>query len=165
MHRKDRLLCQSLLIAVLVLLVAQAACKKKPEPAPPPVASEPAPAPETMPAPVPAGVSVSSVTLGKAIGADKKVTEPTESFAKNDTIYASVATTGAAPSADLGARWTYEGANGSTLVKEDHQAIAPTGDAATEFHIAKPDGWPAGNYKVEITLDGNTVMTKMYKVG
>jgi hypothetical protein len=164
MSRKDLRLCQSLLVAVLVLLAAPTACKKKP-PELPPVASEPARAPETMPAPAPAGVTVSSVTLGKAIGADKKVSEPTESFARNDTIYASVATTGTSPSADLGARWTYEGANGSTLVKEDHQAIAPTGDATTEFHIAKPDGWPAGDYKVEITLDGHTAMTKMYKVG
>ena len=164
MSSKDRRVCQSLLVAVLVLLAAPVACKKEPPP-PPPVASEPAPAPEPMPAPVPAGVTVVSVTLGNAIGADKKVTAPAESFAKNDTIYASVDTTGAAASANLGARWTYETATGSTPVNEETQAIAPTGPATTEFHISKPDGWPAGNYKVEILLDGNVVATRQFKVG
>ena len=37
---------------------------------------------------------------------------------------------------------------------ESEQTIAPTGSAATEFHISKPDGWPAGKYKLEVLLNG-----------
>jgi hypothetical protein len=45
------------------------------------------------------------------------------------------------------------------------RAIAPTGAAATEFHISKPSGFPKGNYKVEIMLNGTTAQTKDFKVG
>ena len=127
------------------------------QPAPPPAAPAAAPAPA-------AGVSVVGVTLGKSIGADKKVGEPTESFGKADTIYASVATTGSAASATLTAHWTFQAKSGEKSVKEDSQTIAPTGEAVTEFHISKPDGWPLGDYKVEVLLDGKSVATKTFKV-
>ena len=44
--------------------------------------------------------------LGNSVGADKEVSAPTEVFAKDDTIYASIATTGAG-SATLMAKWSY----------------------------------------------------------
>lgn len=151
------------MILSLALIVAMAlfACHKSE----PPQAEQPAPPPAPAAAPAPAaGVSVAGVTLGKSIGADKKVGEPTESFGKADTIYASVATTGSAPSATLTAHWTYAGKSGEKSVKEDSQTIAPTGDAVTEFHISKPDGWPPGDYKVEVLLNGSSVATKTFKV-
>jgi hypothetical protein len=148
-----------------------AACNKSPENAPPPAT---APTPATTPPPAPAttstaptttpaqqGVSVTSVDLGTAVGADQKVTSPTTSFSPKDTIYAAVSTTGTASNATLGAKWTYQ--DGQT-VNDSSQTIAPTGPAVTTFHISKPDGWPAGNYKVEISLDGNTVSSKEFTV-
>jgi hypothetical protein len=94
---------------------------------------------------------VSRVELGTALGADKKIAAPTTTFKPSDTIYASVLSTGAAPSVALAAKWTYQ--DGQT-VNESAQTIAPTGPAATEFHIAKPDGWPAGKYKLVVTANG-----------
>jgi hypothetical protein len=139
-----------------------AACGKK-EPPPPPPAPAPAPAAAPAPAPAPVGVTLSAVTLGKAVGADKKVSAPTEVFAKGDTIHASIDTTGAG-SATLVAKWTYTKDGKTAPVKEDTATITPTGPAATEFHISKPDGWPAGDYQVEILLDGKPVATKSFKV-
>jgi hypothetical protein len=109
------------------------------------------------------GVTLAAVTLGKAVGADKKVSAPTEVFAKGDTIHASIDTTGAG-SATLVAKWTYVKDGKTAAVKEDSATIAPTGPAATEFHISKPDGWPVGDYQVEILLDGKSVATKSFKV-
>jgi hypothetical protein len=106
-------------------------------------------------------VSVVGVQLGRAIGADKKVTVPADSFAPADTIYASVETQGRAPSATLTARWTYQ--DGQT-VHEETQTIAPTGPATTEFHISKPDGWPPGTYRLEILLDGASARTASFRV-
>jgi len=106
-------------------------------------------------------VSVVNVTLGKAIGGDKRVTSPTDSFAPGDTVYASVDTQGAAPTAALAAKWTYQDGQ---MVNEETQSIAPTGPATTEFHVSKPDGLPAGSYKVEILLDGVSVRTVTFKV-
>ena len=107
---------------------------------------------------------MSSVTLGKAVGADKKVTSPTDTFAKNDTIYAAVETVGAG-TASLVAKWTYSGKDGKSIpVKEDTATIASTGPATSEFHVSKPDGWPTGSYQVEVLLDGKSVNTKTFKV-
>lgn len=154
---------QTLTFAVAMAgALALTACGKKEEPAPPaataPVA--PAPAPVTPP-PAAAPVAVSSVDLGTAVGPDQKVTAATTTFAPMDTIYAAVSTTGKAPSAVLNAKFTYQ--DGQT-VNESSQTIAPNGDAVTTFHISKPDGWPAGNYKVEISLNGTSVSSKDFSV-
>ena len=151
------------LIAVAAASVlALVACGKK-EPAPAPA---PAPAPTPVapaPAPAPAGVTVSSVSLGKAVGADKKVTAASDTFAKGDTICASVDTTGAG-SATLVAKWVYTKDGKTVPVKEDTATISATGPATSEFHISKPDGWPVGTYQVDVTLDGKPAATKSFKV-
>ncbi|MBO9661732.1 hypothetical protein [Dokdonella sp.] len=154
------------LIVALAGALALSACGKKEEPAPPPAATPaPAPAPTTPPpaaTPAPAPVAVASVDLGNAVDAEgKKVTAPMTTFAAKDTIYAAVSTTGSAPTATLTAKWTYQDGQ---LVNSSDQPLAPNGDAVTTFHIAKPDGWPAGNYKVEILLDGKSVATKDFSV-
>lgn len=97
------------------------------------------------------GVEVAGVTLGTAVGADRRVTAEAGTFRPSDTIYASVETEGVAPSADLTARWTYEDGQ---VVDETSRTIAPNGPEVTEFHISKPDGWPTGGYEVVILLDG-----------
>ena len=136
------------------------ACGKKEEAPPPPVATTP-PATTPPPAMPAAAVSVTSVDLGTAVGPDQKVTSPTTTFGPTDTIYAAVSTAGTAANATLGAKWTYQ--DGQT-VNDSSQTIAPTGPAVTTFHISKPDGWPTGNYKVEIMLDGASVASKDFTV-
>lgn len=106
-------------------------------------------------------IIVTSVELGRAVGSDYKVTMPTTTFDPKDVIYASVSTAGSAKIATLGARWSYQ--DGQT-VNSSSENIAPNGSAATAFHIAKPDGWPSGNYEVEIFLDGRAVATKAFSV-
>jgi hypothetical protein len=149
----------TLMLVFLVACVALlAACKKTP----PPVEQTPPPVVETTPAPVVVPFSVTSIDLGKAIGSDKKITEPTTTFGAKDTIYAAVSTDGAAEAATVKARWTY-GDEGQ-LVSEEETSIAPTGPATTEFHIARPSGWPVGKYKVEIIVDGTPAGTKDFEV-
>ena len=108
-----------------------------------------------------AKLHVQDVTLGNSVGADKKVVDEKDSFHPNDTIYVSVETTGTAPEATVTARWKYE--NG-TLVNESTQRIIPAGAVATEFHLQKPDGFPTGEYKVEILLNGEKVEEKDFEV-
>ena len=137
---------------VAALILALNGCGKKEE----------APKPESIPVPTSApapGVTVLTITLGNAIGADKKPTQATDSFGKKDTIYASVDTAGAG-TATLKAKWTYRTNGQEATVKEDTQTIALTGPARNEFHISKPDGWPAGNYQVEIFVADKSAGTK-----
>jgi len=137
-------------------VLALAACGKKDEP----------PKPRTELPPItaaPAGVHVAGIVLGDALGPQKKVTQPADSFGRKDTIYASVDTTGTG-TAVLKAKWTYRADGADVMVREDSQTITPTGPATSEFHVAKPDGWPLGAYRVDISLAGNPAGSKTFTV-
>ena len=108
-----------------------------------------------------AGVRVTDVTLGRSVGGDKAITDRTDTFKPNDTIYASVATEGSAPSATIRAKWSFETGQ---LVDESTRTIAPNNKERTEFHISKPDGWPAGKYKLEVFLNDQATETKNFDV-
>ena len=129
----------------LVLLVAAAACHGN-------AANSTAATP---------GVRVTEVTLGRSVGGDKAITDRTDTFKPNDTIYASVATEGSSPSATLRAKWSFEGGQ---LVDESTRTIAPNNRERTEFHISKPDGWPPGKYKLEVFLNDQLTETKNFDV-
>lgn len=154
---------QALLVAV-VGSVALIGCKKKEEAAP--VASAPAatePAPMATPA---ATASVVAVSLGNAVGADGKVAAPTSTFATTDTIHASVDTQTSDAMANvtgtLAAKWSHVDSN--QTINEETKDFSFSGPGTTTFQISKPDGWPTGNYKVEISLDGNVVNTTDFEV-
>jgi hypothetical protein len=152
-----------LLASLVAALLALNACGKKEEAPKPEAMPAPAPAPAPVPAPPPAGVTASSINVGNAIGADKKVMQASDTFGKKDKIYASVDTAGAG-TATLKAKWTYRKGGQEAVVKEDTQTINPTGPATSEFHISKPDGWPPGEYQVEIFLDDKSAGTKTFTV-
>jgi hypothetical protein len=139
----------------LVLFVAPISCAKKSETTA--TSEQTTPPPTTTAVPV----AVVAVDLGRAVDADKQVTERVDVFKPGDTIYASVRTNGASPSSRIGAKWTYQDGQ---VVDQTEQTIAPQGTANTEFHIAKPDGLPEGDYKVEIFVDGSPAMSKDFKV-
>lgn len=140
------------MLALCLASVVFAGCRKSEEkPATAPAAQAPATSP----------FRVTSIDVGNAIGADKKVTAPATAFKPADTIYASITSEGTAPRVMLTARWTYEDGQ---LVSESQQQIAPNGVAITEFHIAKPDGWPAGKYKVEIGANGQAAGSREFTV-
>lgn len=105
---------------------------------------------------------VTDVDLGRSIGPDNRVNDndDTDDFRPRDTIYASVATEGSR-AGTLTARWTFEDGQ---VVDETRQSLSPTGPSVTEFHISKPDGFPVGNYKVEILLDNQVVDSKDFEV-
>ncbi|MCA1580525.1 MAG: hypothetical protein LC796_03880 [Acidobacteria bacterium] len=148
----------ALTAAVLTSVFALSACKKTEAPAATPAAVEPAAAPTAVSV---AGLTVTDVSLGKTVGADKKIQNPTDTFAPRDTIFAVVSTNGSAPSATIAVKWTF--GDGQT-VKEDSRTIAPTGPAVTEFSIQKPNGWPKGSYKVDVTVDGKPGPSKTFTV-
>ena len=150
---------KKLVAALLALSVAGVvACSKEP----PPPTPAPAIAPTTT---LPAPVGVSAVTLGKAVGADKKVSAPADVFGARDTIYASVETTGTGH-AKLRALWSFVKGEKTAKVVETTIEFDSSAPETNEFHISKPSGWPKGDYRVEIFLgDAETpAMTKTFKV-
>lgn len=151
------------LLVAAVTALALAACGKKEQAPAPVVTPAPAPAPVAPPPVAPAPVAFAGLTVGDTIDdATKAVVSAKKVFAKTDTIYAAVATTGTAGGATIAASWTYGADN--QPVNSETQTIAPTGPATTTFHIAKADGWPVGSYTVSITLNGAAVASESFEV-
>jgi hypothetical protein len=143
--------------AAALCVFATLACSRSE--APPPASQTP-PAVST-PAPAALQGRVGAIELGRAVGADGRGTAPAAAFSPADTIYVSILTQDPAPGSTLSARWTYEDGQ---VVSEDRSAVAGPGAAVTEFHIAKPDGWPAGRYRVEIALNGQPAGARDFEV-
>jgi hypothetical protein len=147
MHRYSR---TTFGVLCLALLVGMSACGKKDQNAAAGGAVE-----------ANAPVHVADVTIGRAVGADKRVTNQTDTFGTRDTIYASVHTTGTGSGTQLTARWTFQDGQ---VVDERAETISPTGDAYTEFHISKPTEWPKGKYTLRVLLNGSEVQAKDFTV-
>ena len=151
---------------------APAATTTAPAPAAPAPATTAAAAPAAQPAAAPAApvaatesLKVGSVTLGSAVGADKKVAKAKTAFAPTDkTIYASVATEGTTAGATLNAKWTYQDGDTTTTVSDISQSISTDGPAVTTFKIQNPNEWPEGKYKVTVSLNGQAVGNEAFEV-
>ena len=141
----------------VLLMVSPIACKKREE-APPPAVIEPTALPAPTPAPA---VTVTDVSLGKSLGADKKVAAAMDTFKPRDTVFAVVQTDGNNPASVINVKWIYQDGQ---VVKEDSRTIVSAGPAVTEFSIQKPGGWPKGDYTVDVVVDGQPAVTKAFKV-
>jgi len=138
---------------VLALVAVLGSACKKEAPAPPPAAEVTPPAPPAQPA-------VTRIELGSSVGADKGVLAPRTSFGVKDSIIASVYTENTAPGATLTAKWTFQ--TGQTVDSASQTIAASPG--VTEFHIVKKSAWPAGRYKVEISLNGSPAGSQDFDV-
>ena len=61
---------------------------------------------------------------------------------------------------DLTARWTFQ--DGQVVDTQDK--TIPAGAQVTDFSISKPDGWPAGKYKLEVMNNGMVVQTREFDI-
>jgi len=145
------LLSRALIIG-LTASFALAGCKKKedtsemtPPPATAPAATTPPPA--TAPA---AAVTVSSVTVGNTAAADRSVA-PVATLGTKDKIIVSVRTDGTANGANLAVRLTFQDGQ---VAGEQSATLNTTGAETTNVEFTNANGWPAGRYKAEVTVDG-----------
>lgn len=150
-------------LAFLAGLSLVGCSKAAPPPAPPPPAAPLPPPPPAPPAPAPAAVG--SVSLGKSVGPDKKISTPAETFGPKDAIYASVETTGVGKAVRLKAKWTFTDKKGKSFpVNEEVQTLDLDGPATHEFHITKKTPWPKGTYEVEVFLNDTSAAKKGFAI-
>jgi len=150
------------LAAALVGTVALVGCKKKEEPVvAPPAVVEPAPAPAPV-EPAPAPVSATSVTVGSTAAADKSVAA-VGMFGVKDKIIVSVKTDAATPAnAAIDAKLTFQ--DGQVAGQQTATVVAGGVDT-TNIEFTNTNAWPAGKYKVDVTLNGQPVgMTQEIEV-
>jgi len=102
---------------------------------------------------------VSTIQLGRALGADNSIATHTTTFKPDETVYVSVLTedTGAG---SITARWMLAGQK----VSEETKNVSYSGSAATEFHLQSADRFPPGQYVVEILVDGQRVGERTFRV-
>jgi hypothetical protein len=60
----------------------------------------------------------------------------------------------------VGVRWTFEG----RVVGEPSKQVRYTGAGVTDFSLTNSGGFPAGNYKVEVLIDGQPVGDRAFRV-
>ena len=102
---------------------------------------------------------IRTVQVGRSLNSDNSVGALTTRFEPEDTIYVSVLTAEPGTSS-ITARWYYQGG----LVNEETKEGSYRDAAATEFHLLNTSGFPAGNYRVEILIDGELKETRNFTV-
>lgn len=104
---------------------------------------------------------VANVMIGKRLGPENRIAEPTFQFAPQDTVFVSVGVQGAPAAGNLSARWLAQ--TGKTL-DSTSTAIAAGDTANKEFHLAQAKGWQPGTYLVTVYLNGDSVEAKTFAV-
>ena len=147
--------------AAIALAVAISGCSNEPPPPPPkPIA---VPSASIVAPKVELGVTIQSIALGTAIGADKRVVAPIETFSKNDTIYVAVDTSGEGQ-VTIKAKWTFHGDKKVADVGESFEPLYASGSTVSSFPLSKPAAWPSGNYHVEVFVDDKPGGIKNFSV-
>jgi hypothetical protein len=104
-------------------------------------------------------LTVIDVDMGRRVGADKKISDDADddAFAKTDTIYASVHTSGLARQGEIVGRWVFPD---SSVVEQQADGVTTEGDGYLAFFLTKPDGLTPGTYRFEVLVNGREVRDK-----
>ena len=102
---------------------------------------------------------VTTIQTGRSLNSDNSVGNHTTRFKPDDTMYVSVLNDGAGAGA-IGVRWRFAGRQ----VSEETRQVSYRDSAATAFHIQNSGGFPAGDYSVEIIIDGKSFATRALRV-
>jgi len=106
--------------------------------------------------------SVDGITLATSVDSSFKAVGSTTTFKPSDKFYASVQVSNILVGRKVEARWylgSDEITSGRTSITADKE-----GSGYYAFSLSVPDGFPEGDYKVEIYLDGTMVKTMAFNV-
>ena len=106
-------------------------------------------------------LKVTNVMIGKRIGQNNRVAEPTFQFDPVDTVYVSIGTVGSPETAVFNAHWTNQKGE---VVDSSNQTIQPKGRDNTEIHAFRAKGWAPGAYRITIYADGDSIDSKTFAV-
>ena len=104
-------------------------------------------------------LEVTAIQTGRSLNSDNSVASHTSTFSPNDTMYVAVLT-GARGSGTIAVRWSL----GGRVIHEATKDVAYNDQAATDFRFQAADGFPVGEYTIEVLLDGTSVETRRVRV-
>ena len=102
---------------------------------------------------------VNTLQLGSSLNGDNTVATHTTRFKPDDHIYAAVLTD-ATGSSTIAVRWFYN----SQMVGEEEKSVSYKGAGATAFEFKTASGFPVGDYRVDVLVDGKPVTSRDFKV-
>jgi hypothetical protein len=105
-------------------------------------------------------LAVTTIQTGKSLNSDNSVATITTRFSPTDSIYVSVLT-GARGSGTIVARLRFSGGG---VINEQTKDVSYNDQAATGFRFQAADGFPPGEYTIEVSLDGKPVETRSVRV-
>ncbi|MBN8717716.1 hypothetical protein [Thermomonas sp.] len=146
---------------VLALGMLLAGCQRTAPPPAAPTAAMPA-RPAATP-PVASGARIARLELGDAVDAQGRVVVPQIRFTPHATFHASaeLQLADAAPHT-LDAHWFY--LDTRQTIFEERKLLTGPGSRLTVFQLSKPDGWPPGQYRLELRLDGQLAQARVFEV-
>ena len=104
-------------------------------------------------------LNVVGIQTGKSLNSDHSVGTHAATFHSNDPMYVSVLSNGRGKGT-ITVRWTFAGRELQKLTKK----VSYNGQAATDFRFVAADGFPVGDYLIEVTVDGKIIETRRVKV-
>ena len=97
-------------------------------------------------------LNVTGIQTGRSLNSDNSVASHVTSFRPTDTMYVSVLTEGRG-AGTIVVRWTLNGRQ----VHEVSKRVSYTDQAATDFRFQTADGFPLGEYGIDVLVDGQSV--------
>jgi hypothetical protein len=104
-------------------------------------------------------LQVKTLQLGKSLNPDNSVGTHTTRFKPDDTIYVSLLSEEPGEGT-VTVRWML----GGQVVSEATRDVSYMRPAATEFHLQNSGGFPSGEYRVEILVNGQPAGTREFRV-
>jgi hypothetical protein len=104
-------------------------------------------------------LNVVGIQTGKSLNSDHSIGTHAASFHPTDPMYVSVLSNGRGKGT-ITVKWTLAGRELQTLTKK----VSYNGQAATDFRFVAADGFPVGDYSIEVTVDGKVIETRRVKV-
>jgi hypothetical protein len=104
-------------------------------------------------------LTVETIQIGRSLNEDQSIASQATTFKPNETIYVS-ALNSARGDGTVKVRWYM----GTQLLSEREKQVKFQGAGATEFNISSATGFPVGDYRVEVFVDGQPVGTRNFDV-
>lgn len=104
-------------------------------------------------------LTVETIQIGRSLNEDQSIAAQATTFKPNETIYVS-ALNSARGDGIVKVRWYM----GTQLLSEREKPVKFQGAGATEFNISSATGFPVGDYRVEVFVDGQPVGTRNFDV-
>ena len=142
------------------LLALGAACgREAPAPTPAPTPSQPAAA-AMAPAEAVREVVLRSVAIGKSINPDGSVAAAVDTFAPGEPFFVSLDVQPISPGTEVRLAW--RGPAGQDNGEEE--MVVPTGARVINFKARDTSGWAPGEHRLEVSLGGAPVGSKVFRI-